>query len=166
MIVVSENSIEKAIDKIESIPEEAIQGYIDNVAKLQPAILAYAMVTGEEIKQELAEDLLYYALIVFEAFSEESGFVPEVSENIITACETAYIEKLEQLEQADDSDAGMLDIFNSTAQPALLHFLVNDLIIDEDNETEEEIASEDGTIFSTLQIIVESFSNVINKGQS
>ncbi len=163
MKIISESSIEKAIEKIESIPEDSIQEYIDKVAKLQPTILAYAMATGEDIKQELAEDLLYYTLIIFEAFSTEVGTLPEVPENIINASQTNYLEKFEQLENADDPDTGLLDLFNNSSQPTLLHFLVSDLIIDENNETEEEIASEDGAIFSALQVIVESFNSMINK---
>lgn len=162
MIIVSEKSIDKAIEKIEEIPEESIQDYIDSAAKLQPNVITYAMAAGNDLKLEYAEDILYYTLVIWEAFSEEAGNISEVAENIIIANEENYIKNLETLEHADDFEGGMLDMMNTTTQPALLSFLVNNLIVDEDNESDEEIASEDGTIFSTLQIIIESFNQTVN----
>lgn len=162
MIIVSEKSIENSIEKIENMPEEAIQDYIDSAANLQPYVISYAMAAGNDLKLEYAEDILYYTLVIWEAFREEAHIIPEVTENIIKAKEEIYLKNLEALEHADDFEGGMLDMMNTTSQPALLSFLVNNLIVDEENETEEEIASEDGTIFSTLQILIESFNQTVN----
>lgn len=163
MIIVSEKSIDKALEKIEEMPEDAIQDYIEGAAKLQPHIISYAMAAGNDLKLEYAEEILYYTLIIWESFRAEAGNLPEIPENIIIANEENYIKNFETLEHAEDYETSMLELMNTTSQPALLSFLVDNLIVDEENETDEEIASEDGTMFSTLQILIESFNQKINK---
>ncbi|MBI5219157.1 MAG: hypothetical protein HY958_09535 [Bacteroidia bacterium] len=164
MVTVSEKSIEKAVEKIDNIPEEEIQEYIDNAAKEQPNIIAYALATGNDLKQENSEDLLYYTLVIWEAYKSETHDVPEVSEDILLKNEDAYLKNLEHLENSQNFENGVLDVINTTLQPALLSYIANELMDDSDTDdtiNEEEVA-EQGALFSALQIVIDSFNDVIN----
>lgn len=164
MILVSESSIEKAINKIDSIPDESIQDYIDKIASEQADLISYAINTGNELKLESSENLLYYTFVVLEAFRCDNCVMPEVTNEFIVRTEKDFISNLERMEQSESYEDGMLEVLNTSSQPALLSFIANELLDDSETEdaSEEEIA-EHGTLFSALQIIIEATNSAINK---
>ncbi|HBX51067.1 MAG: hypothetical protein A2275_13995 [Bacteroidetes bacterium RIFOXYA12_FULL_35_11] len=166
MIVVSEKSIDKAFDIINDLNDDEVQNYIDNSAKEQPNIIGFAMASGQDLSPDLSEDLLYYTLIIWEAFKAEAGKIPQISEDLLEEKIEAYYSKLEEIEASQDMEAAALEEINSNNQPALMSFIVTQIMDERDEEEEKNLSeaaiSEEGSFFAALQIIADTFDAALN----
>lgn len=166
MIVVSEKSIDKAFEIVNNLEDEKVQSFIDKASQEQPNIIGFALASGQDLSPEFSEDLLYYTLIIWQAFKAETGKLPEVTEEILEEKIEAYYSKLEEIEASQDIEAAALEEINSNSQFAIMSFIVTQIMDEKEEKNSENISeaeiAEEGSFFAALQIITSAFDAVVN----
>ncbi len=132
------NHIEAAIDKIDTLDDNAIDRLSEAQTTAQPVLLGYVMSAPEEYNNVNLESLLiYYYTVILEAFSQ-AGLHPEtVSEEFIDGFEEEFFDVLDKYYETDD-DSLLEDYSN---QPDLVRFLAMEV----GAEDEEGVTLDDET---------------------
>lgn len=113
-------SIEKAIQKVDNLDDDALERLSETYALAQPVLLGYVMSAAEEYQNDQLEGLLiYYFCLIAECFNQESVRTEEVTEEDIDAFEEPFFEMLDAYFESDNED--ILEEFCD--QPHLTQFM-------------------------------------------
>ncbi len=136
MSTVSNESIAKSIEKIDGMSEDALDKLIETFALKQETLLNYVMQAGVEYEnEELNSFSIYYFAIVLEAFIQEKIELNEVTDEIISNFQDAFVYALGAINK-DEDYAPLNDL---VLQNNLMQFMVNEIeAVDEDGETLDE----------------------------
>ena len=183
MVRISPDTIQNALNKLDSFNEMKAQQYMQQFADRQPHLLAYLMANAETLPyEEEVEKMLYFAAVVWECFIvQTNGNIPLVTEKKIVSTEKKRKAKMEKLLKADEAEFmnEATNMAQNLAQPHLEEFLYLELapkIQEEDFEEEddenptkvfnlnhEEVKEpNEETIFLSLQLMVESLHDAVN----
>ena len=129
---VSLASIEKAIQIVDNLNDDQLEEISEKYALAQPELCGYAMSAAMEYENEQLEGLIiYYFVLLNEAFNQEGLTVKQVDEELIDAFETNYNEILDAYFENDDED--LLEEFCD--QPHLVQFMAMELSIEDEDGT-------------------------------
>jgi hypothetical protein len=136
MSVVANEYIEKSIEKIDGMSEDALDKLIETFALQQETLLNYVMQAGVEYENEdLNAFSIYYFAIVVEAFNQANVKVDSVNEKTIEDFQEGFVYALEEINKEEDYTP-LNELVN---QNPLMQFMVNEIeAVDEDGETLEE----------------------------
>ena len=156
---VSVGHIEAAIQKVDTLDEQAIDQLSAAQEVSQPVLLGYVMSAADEYKNEDLESLLvYYFTVVLEAF-EIAGLKPNVvTEEQIDAFEDPYFQLLDQYFENEDDE--LLEDFSD--QPDLVKFMAMEIGM----EDEAGIALDDETatqLFIVMLAMISLLSRALDK---
>lgn len=126
------NAIERAIDKIDNMADDALERIAETFALAQQTLLGYVMSAAEEYQNEDLEGLLiYYFCLINEAFAQEQVRVSEVTESAIDEFEEPYFEMLDAYFEDDDEEI----LFDFTDQPELTRFMMMEVSTPDEDGT-------------------------------
>jgi len=130
---VSLASIEKAIQKVDNLDDDALEQLSEQLAKAQETLLGYVMSAAIEYKNEKLEGLLvYYYCLISECFVIEGIELRNVTEEDIDAFEEPYFDMLDTYFEDDDDEV----LENFCDQPELAQFMAMEISTsDEDGST-------------------------------
>ena len=130
---VSLASIEKAIQKVDNLDDDALEELSEQLAKKQEILLGYVMSAAIEYKNEKLEGLLvYYYCLISEFFATEGIELRNVTEEDIDAFEEPYFDMLDTYFEDDDDEV----LENFCDQPELAQFMAMEISTsDEDGTT-------------------------------
>lgn len=133
MSQVSIKSIEAAIEKIDSLSEEALDKKIETFTLKQQALVNYILQAGIEYENEdLNVFSIYYFAIVFEAFETEGLNLKEITEDDIDDFQDSFVLALDAIYKNEDYGS-MQDLIQ---QHHLTQFMMNEIEAeDEDGES-------------------------------
>lgn len=152
---VSIKSIEKAIQKVDNLDEDALEALSETHATSQPTLLGYIMSAALEYNNEKLEGLLlYYYCLIAESFVQEGLTTTNVSDDDIDAFEEPYFEMLDGY--FDDNDEEILESF--TDQPELARFIAMELSEPDDDGTEL-----DDETATQLFIVMIAFTTLLSR---
>ena len=152
---VSIKSIEKAIQKVDNLDEDALEALSETHATSQPTLLGYIMSAALEYNNEKLEGLLlYYYCLIAESFVQEGLTTTNVSDDDIDAFEEPYFEMLDGY--VDDNDEEILESF--TDQPELARFIAMELSEPDDDGTEL-----DDETATQLFIVMIAFTTLLSR---
>ncbi len=152
---VSIKSIEKAIQKVDHLDEDALEALSETHATSQPTLLGYIMSAALEYNNEKLEGLLlYYYCLIAESFVQEGLITTNVSDDDIDAFEEPYFEMLDGY--FDDNDEEILESF--TDQPELARFIAMELSEPDDDGTEL-----DDETATQLFIVMIAFTTLLSR---
>ncbi len=136
MSVVANEYIEKSIEKIDGMGEDALDKLIETFALQQETLLNYVMQAGVEYENEdLNAFSIYYFAIVVEAFNQAQIKVKAVNEKTIENFQEGFVYALEEINKKEDYTS-LNELVN---QNPLMQFMVNEIeAVDEDGETLDE----------------------------
>ncbi len=136
MSVVANEYIEKSIEKIDGMGEDALDKLIETFALQQETLLNYVMQAGVEYENEdLNAFSIYYFAIVVEAFNQAQIKVKAVNEKTIENFQEGFVYALEEINKEEDYTS-LNELVN---QNPLMQFMVNEIeAVDEDGETLDE----------------------------
>lgn len=118
---VSFNSIEKAIEKIDGMDDDALSKLAEYYAQKQEILLSYAGQAAVEYQNSELEGLLiYYFCIILESFSNEGLEPKTITEAMIDEHEDGFFAVLNNFFNSEDT-AGMEDF---SGQPTLINFML------------------------------------------
>ena len=132
MSIVSSDSILKAVKKIDSLSEDALEKLVEAYALQQEDLLPYLMQAGFDFENEdLNAFSVYYFAIVMEAFNAEGIKLNPVTEDDISEFQESYLLALDEVSKED-----FLPMHELLNQPHLISFILNELEAkDVDGET-------------------------------
>jgi hypothetical protein len=140
MKTVNFKHIEGAINKIDSMDDDALDQLNDVQAAAQPTLISYVMSAVDEYKNEKLESLLvFYFTVLHEAFVLAGNTPREVTETDIDEFEEPYFEVLDAYFNTEDE--ALLEEF--TDQPELVKFMAMEIGNDEgDDMLDDETATQ------------------------
>jgi hypothetical protein len=152
---VSIKSIEKAIQKVDNLDDDALERVSETHSIAQPTLLGYIMSAALEYNNEKLEGLLlYYYCLIAESFAQEGLVTTNVTDDDIDAFEEPYFEMLDGY--FDDNDEEILESF--TDQPELSRFIAMELSEPDDDGTEL-----DDETATQLFIVMIAFTTLLSR---
>ncbi|MDD2984544.1 MAG: hypothetical protein PHQ74_14265 [Crocinitomicaceae bacterium] len=152
---VSIKSIEKAIQKVDNLDDDALERVSETHSIAQPTLLGYIMSAALEYNNEKLEGLLlYYYCLIAESFAQEGLVTTTVTDDDIDAFEEPYFEMLDGY--FDDNDEEILESF--TDQPELSRFIAMELSEPDDDGTEL-----DDETATQLFIVMIAFTTLLSR---
>lgn len=133
MTQVSIENIEKAIEKIDGLNEDALDRKIETFTLKQQHLVNYILQAGLEYEnEELNMYSIYYFAIIYEAMELQGLSLNEISEDDIEAIQEPFLLALDAIYKEEDYEP-MLDLVQ---QHNLNQFMMNEIeAVDEDGES-------------------------------
>ncbi|MFD1552800.1 hypothetical protein DNU06_08460 [Putridiphycobacter roseus] len=154
MSIVSVDSIEAAIKKIDGLSDDALDKLIETFAAKQDDLLGHVMQAGVEYENEdLNAFSIYYFTIIVEAFLIEKLSLKTIDQDDIEAFQEPFLLALDEINKEEDYTA-LHELIN---QPNLISFMVNE--IDSEDEDGESLEEETKT---QLFIVMSSMIGLLN----
>ena len=124
MAQVSIGHIEAAIEKVDSLDDNALDRLSEAQTTAQPVLLGYIMSAAQEYQNEGLESLLiYYFTVVLEAYSLAGLHPKSVTDEQIDEFEEPYFQLLD--EYFENEDEAILEEFSD--QPDLVKFMAMEI---------------------------------------
>lgn len=152
-------NIEKAVNKIDSLGDDALDKKIETFTLKQQHLVNYILQAGIEYEDEdLNVFSIYYFAIAHEAFDLEGMLLKEISEDDIDAFQEPFVLALDAIHKNEDYSP-MQDL---TGQHHLMQFFMNEIeAADEDGETLDD--STQTQLFIVLSGMVALMNGAIQK---
>ena len=141
MTQVSNNSIEKAIEHVDKLDDDALEALSERYALAQPDLLDYVMSAPTEYENDELEGLLiYYFCLIMYSFEVQDIALNVVSDDDIDAMQESYFEMLDSYFESEDEE----EIESFCDQPDLAQFMAVEVSTDDEDGTSlsEETASQ------------------------
>jgi len=134
--IISQSSIKTAVEKIDSLSEDALEKLIETYAIQQEDLLGYVMQAGVEYENDdLNTFSIYYFAIVLEAFNQYGLKLKQISQDDIDAIQDPFVLALDEINQNED----YTPLHELVNQPHLMEFMSFEIEAeDEDGETLDE----------------------------
>ncbi len=155
MSQVSNKSIEKAIEHVDNLDDDALEALSERYALAQPDLLDYVMSAPTEYENDELEGLLiYYFCLIMYSFEVQDIALNVVSDDDIDAMQESYFEMLDSYFETEDEE----EIESFCDQPDLAQFMAVEVSTDDEDGTSlsEETASQ-------LFIVIIGMISLINK---
>ena len=155
MSQVTIKSIEKAIEHVDHLDDDALEALSERYALAQPDLLDYVMSAPTEYENDELEGLLiYYFCLIMYSFEVQDIALNVVSDDDIDAMQESYFEMLDSYFESEDEE----EIESFCDQPDLAKFMAVEVSTDDEDGTSlsEETASQ-------LFIVTIGMISLINK---
>jgi len=133
MTIVSQDSIKKAVEKIDALSEDALEKLIETFAIQQEELLGHVMHAGVEYENDdLNTFSIYYFAIILESFNQQNVKINTITESDIDDMQEPFVHALDDINKNEDYTA-LHELVN---QPHLMQFMSYEIESeDEDGET-------------------------------
>ncbi len=156
MKTVSVNSIEKAIQKIDTLDDAGLEKVAEAYALAQQTLLGYVMSAAIEYDNQQLEGLLiYYFCLISEAFTQEQIQLEPISEEMIEEFEEPFFEILDQYFESDDDD----QLMDFSDQPELIRFMMVEI-----STPDEDGSKLDDQTATQLFIVITAMISLMSRG--
>ena len=155
MSQVTIKSIEKAIEHVDHLDDDALEALSERYALAQPDLLDYVMSAPTEYENDELEGLLiYYFCLIMYSVEVQDIALNVVSDDDIDAMQESYFEMLDSYFETEDEE----EIESFCDQPDLAQFMAVEVSTDDEDGTSlsEETASQ-------LFIVTIGMISLINK---
>ena len=155
MSQVTIKSIEKAIEHVDNLDDDALEALSERYALAQPDLLDYVMSAPTEYENDELEGLLiYYFCLIMYSFEVQDIALNVISDDDIDAMQESYFEMLDSYFESEDEE----EIESFCDQPDLAQFMAVEVSTDDEDGTSlsEETASQ-------LFIVTIGMISLINK---
>ena len=130
---VSEQSIIKAIEKVDGLTDDALDALIETFTLKQENLVNYVLQAGIEFEsEELNIYSIYYFAVIYESFLQEGLEVDGVTEEMIDEFQEPFLLALDAINKEEDYTA-MHDLIH---QHPLMNFMMNELQAPDDEGAE------------------------------
>jgi hypothetical protein len=141
MSQVTIKSIEKAIEHVDHLDDDALEALSERYALAQPDLLDYVMSAPTEYENDELEGLLiYYFCLIMYSFEVQDIALNVISDDDIDAMQESYFEMLDSYFESEDEE----EIESFCDQPDLAQFMAVEVSTDDEDGTtlSEETASQ------------------------
>jgi len=155
MSQVTIKSIEKAIEHVDNLDDDALEALSERYALAQPDLLDYVMSAPTEYENDELEGLLiYYFCLIMYSFEVQDIALNVISDDDIDAMQESYFEMFDSYFESEDEE----EIESFCDQPDLAQFMAVEVSTDDEDGTSlsEETASQ-------LFIVTIGMISLINK---
>ncbi len=163
MKIVSEESVEQAIDIIEKMTEEEFAAFAQAFTSSQPALAGYIFIHEDEFTDDDFDLMANLALTIYKAYELECGTAMTLSEQEVESAALQQMDYLDAIETASEEEIADLveKAFDGSKQPVLLDFAAHEL---HSMESEGAIDHESGgaMIYPILQLVVDLLDIAFN----
>jgi cell division protein FtsB len=164
MKIISEASIEQAIDLIEQMNDQDFEVFAQAFTDHQPNLAAYLFVHEDEFSDDDFDLLANLALTVYLAYELQNGKSPLLSIEEVESAAMKQLDFLDAIETASEAEIESLveQAFDGSQQPLLLDFVARELhLMESENMIEHE--SGGAMIYPILQLVVDLLHGAYNR---
>ncbi|MBL7898776.1 MAG: hypothetical protein JNJ99_09595 [Crocinitomicaceae bacterium] len=134
---ITHESIDKALDKIDGLSDEALDQLIEKYTAEQPDLMDYIMQAGVEYENEdLNGFAIYYYTVIYESFMQQGIQVRKISEADIEEFQEPFLEALDVINKSEN----YTPLQELISQINLQEFMVEEM--DAEDESGEELDDE------------------------
>ena len=136
MSTITTASIQKSLDKIDQLGDDALDQLIETFALQQEHLLNYVMQAGIEYENEdLNAFSIYYFAVILEAFFQQGLKLKAISEDDIDKFQDPFVLTLDAINKDED----YTPLHELIGQTNLVQFMINEIEAeDEDGESLDE----------------------------
>lgn len=136
MEFINAEHINKALEKIEGLEDEALNQLIESFALEQTPLVGYSLQAAIEFEnEELNELIMYYFAVIYQAFKNGGYKIAEVPDDLIEAFEEPFHSALDLIHETEDYS----EISSIINQPVLESWMVEEINgVDADGKVLEE----------------------------
>ena len=163
MKIVSEESVEQAIDLIEGMTDDEFAAFAQTFISSQPALAGYIFIHEDEFTEDDFDLLASLALTIYRAYELECGTAMTLTEQEVESAAMQQMDYLDAIETATDEEIAELveKAFDGSKQPVLLDFAAHELHL---MESKGAIDHESGgaMLYPILQLVVDLLHTAFN----
>lgn len=158
MYLIDEQTINNAIDKLHSTPQDELADLFTGIGNSQPALLGYLMDYSDSLEDPESRNALVYMFAVIVLSFEMHGITLPVTVEEIEEEQQKQINELMLIE--GKTDAELEEIVNQITftQPVLFDFIKEQLLSQAEESGEEDEQTLAST-FSVLKLVVDSMTH-------
>lgn len=157
MSQVTIKSIEKAIEHVDNLDDDALEALSERYALAQPDLLDYIMSASTEYENEELEGLLiYYFCLIMSSFEMEGLNLRPIVEADIDEMQDPYFEMLDSYFESEDEE----ELESFCDQPYLAQFMA--IEVSTDDEDGSSLSEETS---SQLFIVTIGMISLLNRAQ-
>ena len=154
---VNTNSIDKAIEHVDNLEDDALEILSERYALAQPELLDYVMSASSEYENEELEGLLiYYFCLIMSSFEMEGLNLRPIVEADIDEMQDPYFEMLDSYLESEDEE----ELESFCDQPYLAKFMA--IEVSTDDEDGSSLSEETS---SQLFIVTIGMISLLNRAQ-
>ena len=154
---VNTNSIDKAIEHVDNLEDDALEILSERYALAQPELLDYVMSASSEYENEELEGLLiYYFCLIMSSFEMEGLNLRPIVEADIDEMQDSYFEMLDSYFESEDEE----ELESFCDQPYLAKFMA--IEVSTDDEDGSSLSEETS---SQLFIVTIGMISLLNRAQ-
>ncbi len=158
---ISNNMIRKALDEIESVPEDEIAQLSEQFGEEQPYLMTYLVAVCENsgFEPEEQEMFFFIGLVLWRVTRSQGYGQSVISERDMDAVTSANDAMLSSMKDGDPDDflTAVTAIADEYAEPALLKFIIESIFVSEEENGLPPITEENsGTAFYHLKIALDA----------
>ena len=154
---VNTNSIDKAIEHVDNLEDDALESLSERYALAQPELLDYVMSASSEYENEELEGLLiYYFCLIMSSFEMEGLNLRPIVEADIDEMQDPYFEMLDNYFESEDEE----ELESFCDQPYLAQFMA--IEVSTDDEDGSSLSEETS---SQLFIVTIGMISLLNRAQ-
>ena len=154
---VNTNSIDKAIEHVDNLQDDALESLSERYALAQPELLDYVMSASSEYENEELEGLLiYYFCLIMSSFEMEGLNLRPIVEADIDEMQDPYFEMLDSYFESEDEE----ELESFCDQPYLAKFMA--IEVSTDDEDGSSLSEETS---SQLFIVTIGMISLLNRAQ-
>jgi len=145
--------IEKAIDIVDNLNDDALEELTDRLIDLQPELVGYLMTAVEDYKNEnLSGYIAYYYSLVMESFSQANLKLGLIKSKDIEDQEDEFTAMLDNYFSSEDLEI----VEDFTEQSALVQFILIDISTDDvdGSSMDEETATQIFIVFVAMTALL------------
>jgi hypothetical protein len=148
-------SIEKAIQKIDNLDEDALERISETFALEQEVLIGYMMSAAIEYDNEQLEGLLvYYFCLIMEIFKQAEVKITRVTEEMIDEFQEPYFDIIDEYFESNDEEI----LYEYTHQEHMVNFLAMEI-----SEPDTDGTSLDDETASQLYIVLLAMVTLLDK---
>ncbi len=155
MPIITDLNIQKALDAITQSPEK-VPAVFQELKENQNGLLAFLAHHASQNESESTKNFIFYlGMIVWKAYQNEYGQLPQVATKQFISIENQYWEILEELlHKKNETNQKAFELFKELNQPYLLKFVSNEI----ENIAKIEKVKDKGVFFIIFHTIMKAFN--------
>ncbi|MEI6766961.1 MAG: hypothetical protein WCM76_15125 [Bacteroidota bacterium] len=161
MTFIDEQTINSAIEKLHSTPQDDLPELFTGIGDSQPALLGYLMDYSDTFDDMDSKNSLIYMFAIIVLSFEMRGITVPVTPEEIEAEQEKQMNDLAGLEGKTDAELEELVHAITFSQPVLFDF-IKDQLLSQAEETGVEDEQKMASTFAVLKLVVDVMTNTFN----
>ena len=161
---IDEATVEETWQEIAAYGLDQARSEMTDLGRLQPDLLAFVVVSSDELSEEARELAVYLFFVVYSVFQRAyDQELPRVSAQQLMQQDDRTEEFIMSLQEADEDAMESAALQETARQPWVMNYIVEALVEAPQGETPVDLSEDEfGNIFLVLKTVVDALDEATN----